>query len=366
MSLKKLFLNAPSRLFLRLPFLFGALIFASPVLAGSPQLPALAAVERAVTVSGISSGAYMAAQFQVAHSRLVRGAGLIAGGPYDCAQASVGRALKNCMAPDSSAPVPTLAQTEARIVALAKTGRIDPPEYLNDDRVWLLSGGADHTVERSVMDALDEFFRSRLPPAAIQYLKPAPLGHAMPSAVDLSANACSTSSPPFVNRCIEPDGQAMDAAGSLLKHLLPGPLMAPAAKTPLAVLFDQQPYVEGKPVDASLADAGYVYIPSNCRAGGCQIHVAFHGCRQNADEIGSRFVESAGYNRWAETNQLIVLYPQIISRSGLAWGSLNWLFNPKACWDWWGYTGADYPTQNGKQIAAIRKMIRQLAAPLPR
>lgn len=35
----------------------------------------------------------MAVQFQVAYSAMVRGAGVIAGGPYYCAAGSVGRAL---------------------------------------------------------------------------------------------------------------------------------------------------------------------------------------------------------------------------------------------------------------------------------
>ena len=38
-----------------------------------------------VTVSGISSGAFFAHQFHVAYSNLVKGAGLVAGGLYRCA-----------------------------------------------------------------------------------------------------------------------------------------------------------------------------------------------------------------------------------------------------------------------------------------
>lgn len=339
---------------------------ARPCLAAAP-LAALAADESAVTVSGISSGGYMAVQFQVAHAKIVRGAGIVAGGPYYCAEASVTRALQNCMTPTGAKPPPAMGEMTAAIDAAAKSGQIDPPDFLRDDRVWLLSGGADKTVARPVMDALAEFYRGRLPAAAIQYLKPPATGHAMPSAVDPAGNPCATSEPPYINRCPSPEGAgAFDAAGSLLRHLLPSPIASAAAAVPLATTFDQRPYIEGKPVDASLADAGYVFIPAACRGGGCRIHVAFHGCRQNAQEIGARFVESAGYNRWAETNRLIVLYPQTVSRNGLAFGSLGWLYNPKGCWDWWGYTGSDYHTRQAPQIAAVRQMIRQLAAPLAR
>src|SRR5215213_1995149 len=38
-----------------------------------------------ITVSGLSSGAFFAHQFHVAYSSLVKGAGIVAGGPYGCA-----------------------------------------------------------------------------------------------------------------------------------------------------------------------------------------------------------------------------------------------------------------------------------------
>ena len=61
-------------------------------MAAAPALPAVAADGSAVTVSGISSGGYMAVQFQVAYSKLVKGAGILAAGPYDCADGSALRA----------------------------------------------------------------------------------------------------------------------------------------------------------------------------------------------------------------------------------------------------------------------------------
>ncbi len=48
----------------------------------SRPLPALGAKTDETSVSGISSGAYMAGQFQMAHAKRVVGAAIIAGGPY--------------------------------------------------------------------------------------------------------------------------------------------------------------------------------------------------------------------------------------------------------------------------------------------
>lgn len=325
----------------------------------APELPALGADLRGLTVSGISSGAYMAVQFQVAHAKLVHGAGVLAGGPYYCAEGSTWRALSNCMSPSAWSPLPSPAQLKSEVEILARDARIDPLENLRDDRVWLLSGGKDHTVETPVMDALETFYRTWLPAAAIRYVKVADAGHAMLSTADPHPNACSTSEPPFINRCGD-----LDAAGELLKHLLaPLPLQNPAAPVSGQIVsFSQRPFIAGKPIDASLADTGYAYVPQACRSGACRVHVVFHGCRQSADQIDRRFVEGAGYNAWADSNRLIVLYPQTVVRNGFAAGSWKWLYNPKGCWDWWGYSGIDYHTRDGVQIKAVRAMIDRLGA----
>ena len=336
-----------------------SLFFISTGVAAAAPLPKLGTDKTEVTVSGISSGGYMAVQFQVAYSQMVRGAGVLAGGPFYCAQGAIGRALANCMEPSGKDTPPAPAETMATIKQLAKAGKIDAPEHLSDDRVWLFSGGNDKTVAPAVMDALAAFYRELLPEDAVRYVKVPEAGHAMLSTSDNKANACNTSSPPFINRC-----QDVDAAGQLLAHLN-GPLKpSTSAADGDLIAFDQRPFVKGAPSDASLADDGYAFIPKDCRTGGCRVHVAFHGCQQNAGEIGRRFVEGAGYNHWAASNRLVVLYPQTESRYGLAFGSTKWVMNPKACWDWWGYTGAEYHTRDAVQMRAVRSMIDKLAMPV--
>jgi poly(3-hydroxybutyrate) depolymerase len=46
-----------------------------------------------ITVSGLSSGAFMAVQMHVANSATIRGAGVFAGGPYYCAKGSMMTAM---------------------------------------------------------------------------------------------------------------------------------------------------------------------------------------------------------------------------------------------------------------------------------
>jgi poly(3-hydroxybutyrate) depolymerase len=321
-------------------------------------LPHLGTTTHDITVSGISAGGYMAVQFQVAYSSIVRGAGVVAGGPYYCAQGSVRRALNNCMAASGNDLPPTADETLKTVKQLAEAGRIDPLKNLSDDRVWLLAGGNDKTVLPPVMDALDTFYRATLPADTIRFVKVPDAGHAMLSVADPKANACPMTESPFINRC-----QDIDAAGKLLTHLL-GPLQAPASPPAGEMIaFDQRPFIAGRAIDASLADEGYAFVPASCRNGGCKVHVAFHGCLQNAGEIGRRFVDGTGYNEWAASNRIVVLYPQTARRYGLAWGSFRWLLNPKGCWDWWGYTGENYHTRDGVQMRAVRAMIETLGMP---
>jgi poly(3-hydroxybutyrate) depolymerase len=61
------------------------------------------------------------------------------------------------------------------------------------------------------------------------------------------------------------------------------------------------------------------------------------------------FVNHSGLNEVAEVNNLIILYPQAI-KSPLD------PFNPKGCFDWWGYTGVDYASKLGPQMSTVDAM----------
>jgi poly(3-hydroxybutyrate) depolymerase len=312
--------------------------------AASEALPALGAEPSGVTVSGLSAGGYMAVQVHVAHSSRVAGAGVIAGGPYYCAQGSLRTARYNCMTPGLWTPLPEVRLLRAQAESFAKARRIDPARHLSGARVWLFSGTEDRTVALEVVQALQRFYASYGAKSVLVADKPA--GHAM--VVEQAENACGVTRAPYINDC------DYDAAGALLAHLLDG-LQPRAAKADgRLVRFDQTPFGDRA---ISMDETGYVYVPQACEAGGCRVHVAFHGCRQGAAQIGEAFVRGAGYNRWADSNRLIVLYPQAIARRG--WP----VFNPRGCWDWWGYTGAEYATQEGAQIRAVMQMLARLSGP---
>ena len=319
--------------------LMAACLFSLAAAHAAEPLPALAAESGSLTVSGLSSGAFMAVQFHVAHSSRVRGVGVLAGGPYYCAGGSVVKALSSCMSPNLFAPVPKPEALRAEADKRAAAGQIDPPEGLRGSRVWLLSGGRDALVKSAVVDAARAFYLQWLPESAIAYERLPDAGHAM--IVPSAKGACEVTLPPYINHCGE-----FDAPARMLAHLL-GELRPKAQMASGELLaFDQSRFAAR---GAGMANTAYAYIPATCRAGGCRIHVAFHGCRQNAATAGESWVRQSGYNEWAETNRLLVLYPQTSNGR-----------DTNGCWDWWGYTGPAYHTRAAPQIGAVWKMVERL------
>ena len=73
-----------------------ALLHALPF-AMSRRLPAYNADIAQTSISGISSGAFMAVQFGTAWSSIVIGVGAVAGGPFGCSEGSGSAAFSTCM-----------------------------------------------------------------------------------------------------------------------------------------------------------------------------------------------------------------------------------------------------------------------------
>lgn len=330
----------------------------------------------AITVSGLSAGGFFAHQFHVAFSSLVNGAGIIAGGPYGCVEN-----VKNPYSPwlkldrTSAAvvacthyfgstfyglrPAPTKAEDSlALIEAARKKGTIDDPTNLADDRVFLFHGKNDEIVPAAITALTRELYEKLGLAAPALLLEEEPANHGLPVAVfpaesRFPKRACAEHMPPFLIEC------GFDAAERILRHLLGDgfkaqPVDAHAGGALLP--FDQTEFVDKAATRASMSGVGYVYVPKQCRTQSCRLHVAFHGCRQEVDNAGSDrahddFVRDGGYNRWAAANDLVVLYPQLTASP---------VFNPNACWDFWGYSGAEYLTKNGAQMRAVKGMVERI------
>ena len=61
-----------------------------------------------------------------------------------------------------------------------------------------------------------------------------------------------------------------------------------------------------------LAAEGVVYVPEDCVSHpGCRLHITLHGCDQARETVGDAFIKESGFARYADTNRLVVLFPQI-------------------------------------------------------
>ncbi|MFA5180797.1 MAG: PHB depolymerase family esterase [Syntrophales bacterium] len=320
-----------------------ALIAACNTTQSAAQLPALSIDPAEVSVSGLSSGGFMAVQAHVAYSgTFKRGAGIVAGGPFYCSEGSPANTIGRCMAHSSAIPVPSLVNITN---AWAAGNLIDPVSNLSASKVYLFSGTADNTVKAAVMDDLQAYYGNFVPDGNTFYKNTLASGHAM--ITDDFGGSCATTAPPFINDC------DFDLAGEMLKHLY-GRLNARnnGALSGSLTEFDQTAFISGH----GMAKTGWVYVPQACATGAtCKLHVVFHGCKQNTATVDQQFVRNTGYNRWADTNNIVVLYPQTSTAA------------PNGCWDWWGYDSANFAQKSGPQLAAVKAMVTRLsgAAAMP-
>lgn len=351
-----------------------------------------------ISISGVSAGGWIANQFHIAHSEMVIGAGILAAGPYHCAGSSsiydaclyqIGLPHDACESIyycSSFARAnfgilgvylgpPNLESSIRSTLAEASNGTIAPLEKLRGDRVWLFSGTKDRMVPTEVVRSLQQYYLTIFQrpevrnPESNVYLQINADGeeaeHGMIVDDPSNPKKCDSFGEPFINNC------NYDAVGKFLKFIYAP--YAPALIEPQqgvwdrsALLeFDQTAFFDASDESTSMNQFAHIFVPKACQQGArCRLHVAFHGCLQDQQHIKEEceeksecpvyfFFRDAGYNEWADANNIVVLYPQ-----NAKWGNtFEGMKNPGSCWDWWGYSGPDYFRRTGKQISAVKKMV---------
>eukprot|EP00440_Ansanella_granifera_P046519 gb/GFBE01050377.1/.p1 GENE.gb/GFBE01050377.1/~~gb/GFBE01050377.1/.p1 ORF type:complete len:375 (+),score=43.56 gb/GFBE01050377.1/:1-1125(+) len=334
----------------------------------SLQLPRLGIDPARISISGFSSGGDFAVQFQVAFSKTITGSAIFAGQPFHCA---VTRFPKDPLEPpNTSVPIcegcpdnKTLIWDHCKnhaevvnvsmLVAIAERyeslGLIDELNNLRKARIYLYHGMFDQIYsETSVQRTLD-FFLPFVSADQLFYENTIPSAHAWPT--DQGGLPCGQSL-----GVIEDCGY--DGPGAALQHIYDN-LTAPAAAIDQMSLhlFDQSPFFGIDDNQTGLDASGYIYVPKSCKDGGklCALHVALHGCRPYIHyELA---VRTLSFNRWAETNDIVVLWP-LLKPYG---GSNATEQEDRGCYDVYAQTGHYYDTQYGVQMTAIRKMIEAVS-----
>ncbi|WP_374073900.1 PHB depolymerase [Bdellovibrio bacteriovorus] len=290
-----------------------------------------------ISISGVSSGAYMAVQMGTAFSKDISAVASVAGGIYWCSEGDSQKAQSRCMGqPQGINSEVQIAQARK----LSDEGQIDSVTHVGRQKVYIFASPKDSVINPLNSEKLQEFYNAFVNPSQVTAEKSVASAHGFPTLN--SGNACGMGFLPWILKC------NFDLAGEILKSAY-GPLQARGSADPKNLFkYSQKEFGDEK---TPLYKEGWVYVPQECQQGNqCRLHVALHGCQMNPDFIQDKFVNMGGYNEWAETNRIIVLYPQSakIQKD-----------NPYACWDWFGFTGPNYMTKSGAQMTALKSMIER-------
>jgi len=310
-----------------------------------------------VFVAGISAGGFAAVQMHVAHSSTFKGAAVYAGGAYWCAGAGgAATALANCggetLPTNQASYNSTLAASEAYLDLQSSLGTIDSPSNLRGQPVYLWSGTQDTVVNPLEMADLHAEYQ-RLG-ADVHFDNGYPAAHGWESPD--GELPCGTLGSPYMVSC-SANVAAYDSVKTWLTMFL-GPLKARNNGKLSGTLsaFDQSEF--GATPNVSMGPTGSVFVPKPCAQGQtCGLILAMHGCLQEASLIGDRWVREAGINEWADTNKLVVIYPDTIAST--APGPTN----PNACFDWWGYSNQydpNYALKSGLQMTVLYAMVQRV------
>ena len=287
------------------------------------------------TVSGLSSGGFMAHQMHVAYSSTVTGAGIVAAGPYYC---SLGSGVVIQTACTENPWMITISKSIAYATNMASAGLIDPLTNLNNDPVVIFSGSLDVRIVPGVVQQTQAFYENFINPSKIMTYYNTPANHAWVTLTE--GNPCWYLGSPYVNGC------GFDLSGAIFHQLYPT-LIAKGTFLPSNLYsFEQADYANI--FQAGMSNRGWIYIPTVCKTtpASCTVHVNFHGCDQYYDLIGNTYVTEIGMNEWAESNSVVVIYPQTTAIT----------INPEGCWDFWGYTNSNFALKSGLQMAAVWNM----------
>ena len=282
-----------------------------------------------ISVSGLSSGADMAAQLLVAHSSLFIGGAIFAGQAWHCA---IQRFPEDALLPLAASPsVPVcdgcpenktltydhckkapIDQAVARNVSLllakakaeAAASTIDPLERLSSQRIFLYRGLEDKTYNKGAVRGTAEFFSHFTP--SVQFVTHVHSGHLLPA---IEPYLC------FWQEWSGPDNCTYDGAGAALRWVHGEAALAGGRDNDTEALsralrpFDQRRFFPAG-ADPLLDDDGLVYVPSQCEGRtGCAVHMFLHGCG----------VDEAWYNRtnfevYAEFSGLNNCAPSLLIR----------------------------------------------------
>jgi hypothetical protein len=260
----------------------------------------------------------------------------------------------------SAVNVTTLLQVAAR---RATNGAIDPLTHISHGRYWLYRGAKDSCYNVGSVDNAAAFYE-RLGGVVSFVNSTVPSLHCIPTVSD--GTPCGTEGDHTEAKPHGLEACGFDGAGEALKHIY-GELRPPVPQRVSGLRrFDQ---VEFDLPHAGLDTlGGFVYVPVACDTQSmCKLHVFVHGCGMAAHAgptayaFNDTYARRAGFNGWAEANNIVVLYPQLHYGARASCAA-----QIGDCWDQGGATGEAWADKGGQQVQAVKAMINRLIQKPPR
>ena len=221
----------------------------------------------------------MATQLGVAFSSEISGIGQFAAGPYYCAQGEAKDRFNRCFRYEEYSADKSFSTVDKFFVE----GKIDNPSNLKETKVFLYTGLSDHSVLPVMTKKSESFYEKYMSKDEIKVIEKDGAQHTFPT--DFYGENCRHVYSPWISNC------HYDLAHDALAWLNPKEQKASTKFNP-----DQfYSFYQGN-TEAEMDMNGYIYVPAACERKFCPLHVALHGCDMDTTQIGTKFVEFAGYN----------------------------------------------------------------------
>lgn len=401
------------------------------------------------SISGISSGGFMANQMATIFSSHFSGVATVAGGFYYCAEDYLPKKIKEdeltigtqnlflfepttqmladtlnpfvilnganvnswfrpqkgnpiyqsvavCMGQPDKAKFPT-----DYLKTNAANSLVDPLIHLSEQKVLVFHGKSDSVLNLKMQKSLKNYYLSVGVKESNLLTLTGKGSHNFPTDRQDGID-CATEKVPYVAAC------DLNLAEKILAHLFDDRIIRTEINKDHIYLVDQtndllninKTEADWVTPSPSIAPYGYFYASDKCLAApeSCHLHIALHGCKmsdsynesfqtQYQNQVSNfrivsmrskqnslfrlpglpaieektnhygllKFVLDSGYINYAEQNDLMILFPQTWITQN------NFPYNPKGCWDWFGWTGANYATNTGAEAKWLMEFIQSIA-----
>ena len=306
------------------------------------KLPPLNVDPAQVSVGGFSSGGTMAMQLGVAYSSVFKGVAVLAGVPYDCNRQG-GTTQGQCdstVTPDVTLLAGSMNRWSGR--------EIDDVARIARQRIFVYVGSND--VNYRTLEQTAHLYARFATPENLMFDNRRQAGHVWPTDYDVEgfpSYPCVAVSGLYWANC------GFDAAGASLRWIY-GDLepRGELAHHGQLTQFDQRAFATRQ---KGMDEVGWLYVPPGCASGHvCRLHVFLHGCSQSYFQRGDAyFAKYSGHSRWADTNDIVLLFPQTYPDDVL---------NVDGCWDDRGRFDDAFDWKAGTQTSAIVAMVRQITS----